>query len=101
MTQDIHKQLHNESLSPAQLRKYKKIKEEIIGEVRSLRLNQARIDALVEQLYDINKRLVGYEGRLMRVWPKYWSGLLSSAVIATASRPSSARPIAQPKRSRN
>jgi hypothetical protein len=29
-----------------------------------LRLNQARIDSLVEQLYDINKRLVGYEGRL-------------------------------------
>src|SRR5262249_9696346 len=28
---------------------------------------QARIDALVEQLYDINKRLVGYEGRLMRL----------------------------------
>jgi len=32
-----------------------------------LRLNRARIDALVEQLYDINKRLVGYEGRLMRL----------------------------------
>ena len=32
-----------------------------------MRLNQARIDALVEQLYDINKRLVGYEGRLMRL----------------------------------
>jgi transposase InsO family protein len=30
-------------------------------------LNQARIGALVEQLYDINKRLVGYEGRLMRL----------------------------------
>jgi RNA polymerase primary sigma factor len=35
--------------------------------VKSLRLNQARIDALVEQLYDINKRLVGHEGRLMRL----------------------------------
>jgi RNA polymerase primary sigma factor len=35
--------------------------------VKSLRLNQARIDALVEQLCDINKRLVGYEGRLMRL----------------------------------
>ena len=35
--------------------------------MKSLRLNQARIDALVEQLYDINKRLVGYEGRLMRL----------------------------------
>ncbi len=65
--QDIHKQLHNESLSPAQERKYKKLKDEIIGEVKSLRLNQARIDALVEQLYDINKRLVSYEGRLMRL----------------------------------
>ena len=65
--QDIHNKLHNESLSPAQERKYKKLKEEIIQEVKSLRLNQARIDALVEQLYDINKRLVGYEGRLMRL----------------------------------
>src|SRR5437899_12337294 len=37
------------------------------AEVRSLRLNQARINALVEQLYDINKRLVGHEGRLMRL----------------------------------
>ena len=32
-----------------------------------MRLNQARINALVEQLYGINKRLVGYEGRLMRL----------------------------------
>ena len=65
--QDIHNKLHNGSLSPAQERKYKKLKKEIIVEVKSLRLNQARIDALVEQLYDINKRLVGYEGRLMRL----------------------------------
>jgi RNA polymerase primary sigma factor len=40
---------------------------EIIGELESLRLNQARIDTLVEQLYDINKRLIGYEGRQMRL----------------------------------
>ena len=65
--QDIHNKLHNKSLSPAQERKYKKLTKEIIAEVKSLRLNQARIDALVEQLYDINKRLVGHEGRLMRL----------------------------------
>jgi len=65
--QDIQNKLHNESLSPAQERRYKKLKNDIISEVKSLRLNQARIDALVEQLYDINKRLVGYEGRLMRL----------------------------------
>ena len=65
--QDIQFRLKSASLSPAQERKYKKLKEEIITEVKSLRLNQARIDSLVEQLYDINKRLVGYEGRLMRL----------------------------------
>ena len=65
--QDIQNKLHNETLSPAQERRYKKLKDEIITEVKSLRLNQARIDSLVEQLYDINKRLVGYEGRLMRL----------------------------------
>ncbi len=65
--QDIQNKLRNDSLSPAQERRYKKLKDEIIAEVKSLRLNQARIDSLVEQLYDINKRLVGYEGRLMRL----------------------------------
>jgi RNA polymerase primary sigma factor len=69
--QDIQLQLKSDALSPAQERKYKKLKEEIITEVKSLRLNQARIDALVEQLYDINKRLVGYEGRLMRLSESY------------------------------
>jgi len=64
---DIQGKLKNETLSPAQERKSKKLKDDIIQEVKSLRLNQARIDALVEQLYDINKRLVGHEGRLMRL----------------------------------
>jgi RNA polymerase primary sigma factor len=65
--EDIHFQLKKLSLSPAQERKYKRLKREIIGELKSLRLNRARIDALVEQLNDINKRLVGNEGRLMRL----------------------------------
>jgi RNA polymerase primary sigma factor len=65
--QDIQNKLHNDSLSPSQERRYKKLKGNIVSEVKSLRLNQPRIDALVDQLYDINKRLVGYEGRLMRL----------------------------------
>jgi RNA polymerase primary sigma factor len=65
--QDIQFKLKSTTLSPAQERKYKKLKEEIIAEVKSLRLNQARIDSLVVQLYDINKRLVGSEGRMMRL----------------------------------
>jgi RNA polymerase primary sigma factor len=65
--QDIQFQLKRLSLSPAQERKYKNLKKEIIDEVKSLRLNQMRIDALVEQLYEINKRLVSHEGRMMRL----------------------------------
>ncbi len=69
--QDIENQLNNEKLSPAQDRKYKKLKDEIIVDVKSLRLNQARIDALIEQLYDINKKLLSLEGRLMRLSESY------------------------------
>lgn len=66
--QDIQNRLQAESpLSPSQERKYKKLKDEIIVEVKSLRLNQLRIDSLVEQLYDINKKLVSLEGRLFRL----------------------------------
>jgi len=69
--QDIQSQLKRQSISPAQERRYKKLKNEIIGEVKSLRLNRARIDALVEQLHEINKRLVGYQGQLMRLAESY------------------------------
>src|SRR6202023_1506786 len=45
--QDIALQLKSDALTPSQERKYKKLKNDIISEVKSLRLNQARIDALV------------------------------------------------------
>ena len=54
-------------MSPAQERKYKSLKKEIVADVKSLSLNQNRIDALVEQLYDINKRLIGLDVKLMRL----------------------------------
>ncbi len=63
----VENKLANRTLSPSQERRYKKLKEDIIVDVKSLSLNQNRIDALVAQLYDINKRLMGYEGRLMRL----------------------------------
>ncbi|MBB3809431.1 RNA polymerase sigma factor RpoD [Pseudochelatococcus contaminans] len=69
--QDIENRLQNLKLSPAQERKYRKLKDDIIVDVKSLSLNQNRIDALVEQLYDINKRLIGLEGRLMRLAESY------------------------------
>ncbi len=62
----VEQRMQNSQLTPSQERKYKKLKEEIVVDVKSLSLNQNRIDALVEQLYDINKRLISHEGRLMR-----------------------------------
>jgi RNA polymerase primary sigma factor len=57
----------NEQLSPAQQRKYKKLNDEIVADVKSLRFNQTRIDSLVDQLYDLNRRLLNSEGRLMQL----------------------------------
>jgi RNA polymerase primary sigma factor len=59
------------SLSPSQERRYKELKDQLIKAVKSLSLNQNRIDALVAQLYDINKRLVHNEGRLLRLAESY------------------------------
>ena len=59
------------SLSTSQERRYKQLKDELIKAVKSLSLNQARIEALVEQLYDINKRLVQNEGKLLRLAESY------------------------------
>jgi RNA polymerase primary sigma factor len=44
---------------------------EVITDVKSLSLNTGRIESLVEQLYDINKRLVRFEGRLFRLAESY------------------------------
>ncbi|MCR4297063.1 MAG: RNA polymerase sigma factor RpoD [Elusimicrobia bacterium] len=65
--QDVELKLGNKTLSPSQERRYKKLKGEIVKAVKSLSLNQHRIDSLVEQLYDINKRLLSFEGRLLRL----------------------------------
>jgi RNA polymerase primary sigma factor len=65
--QNVENRLKNETLSPAQERKYKALKKDIVTDVKSLSLNQNRIDALVEQLYDINKRLIGLDVKLMRL----------------------------------
>ena len=65
--QNVENKLKNEKLTPAQERKYKTLKKEIVTDVKSLSLNQNRIDALVEQLYDINRRLIGLETKLLRL----------------------------------
>ncbi|WP_332684848.1 RNA polymerase sigma factor RpoD [Bosea sp. (in: a-proteobacteria)] len=72
--QDIANRLENAKLTPSQDRKYKKLKDDIITAVKSLSLNNNRIEALVEQLYDINKRLISHETRLLRLAESYGVG---------------------------
>jgi RNA polymerase primary sigma factor len=67
----IELQVAGELNSPQQQRAYDKLREEIISDVKSLALNNNRIDSLVEQLYAINKRLVQLESKLMRLADSY------------------------------
>ncbi len=69
--QHVERMLQDDSISPQQEKRSKKLRDAVIVDVKSLSLNPQRIEALVEQLYDINKRLIGYEGRLLRLADGY------------------------------
>jgi RNA polymerase primary sigma factor len=56
-----------EELPKAQNNRYAKLKEEMIEAMQGIRLNNQRIEALVQQLYDINRGLMSLEGKLRRV----------------------------------
>ncbi|HEY4202791.1 MAG TPA: RNA polymerase sigma factor RpoD [Devosiaceae bacterium] len=59
------------SASAADVKKLEGLRGDVITDVKSLSLNASRIESLVEQLYDINKRLVRQEGRLLRLAESY------------------------------
>ncbi|MEO1709315.1 MAG: RNA polymerase sigma factor RpoD [Pseudomonadota bacterium] len=67
----LEQQVAGEESSRQQERAYIKLRDEIIADVKSLSLNNNRIESLVEQLYEINKRLVQFEGKLMRLADSY------------------------------
>ena len=69
--QNVENKLKNETLTPTQERRYKAFKKEVVTDVKSLSLNQNRIDALVEQLYGINKGLIALETKLLRLAESY------------------------------
>ncbi len=51
----------------AENKKYDKLKDDMVVLMGEVRLNNARIVQLVERLYKINRELVGFEGKLMRL----------------------------------
>ncbi len=69
--QVVERALKNDQLSSGQEKRYKVLKDEIVAEIKSLSLNANRIESLVETLYDINKKLMGYEGRMLRLAESY------------------------------
>ncbi len=56
-----------ESASASTERTYEKHKKDLIELLKSVRLNNMRIEQLVEELYQLNKRLTASEGKLLRL----------------------------------
>jgi RNA polymerase primary sigma factor len=52
---------------PATEKRYQKQKAELVELVKSVHLNNNRIEGLVDQLYGINRRLMTVEGKLLRL----------------------------------
>ncbi|MBA4800636.1 MAG: RNA polymerase sigma factor RpoD [Euryhalocaulis sp.] len=63
----IQLRTQGKDLGPKTADKYDGLQESIITNIKQLHLNNARIEALVGQLYDINKQLMSFEGKLLRL----------------------------------
>jgi RNA polymerase primary sigma factor len=55
------------ALARATEQRHEQLKSEVIELVKRVRFNNARLGGLVEQLHEINSRLVGEEGQLLRI----------------------------------
>src|SRR6185369_278904 len=67
----VVQRLKGADLSDADRKAYAAATLTIVQHLKTLKLNNNRIEALVEQLYAINKRLMGLEGRLLRLADSY------------------------------
>jgi RNA polymerase primary sigma factor len=56
-----------EELPKATDKRYAKLKDEMVEAMQGIRLNNQRIEALVQQLYDLNRGMMVLEGKLLRV----------------------------------
>lgn len=55
------------TLSKADEARFGRLRAEVVGLVGGIHLHEGRIAELVERLREVNKRLTGAEGRLLRV----------------------------------
>jgi len=63
----VQRKIEGKALTPKDYKEYDELVQVIIENLKTLHLNNARIETLVEQLYEINKRLIQHEGKLMRL----------------------------------
>ena len=57
----------NEPIEPELDAAYEQARTEVVELVNQVHLNPNRVEALVEQLYNVNRRLTGLEGKLLRL----------------------------------
>jgi RNA polymerase primary sigma factor len=63
----VGRRLEGKDLTPKAQTEYDELSLLIVENLKTIHINNARIEALVEQLYAINKKLMGLEGKLMRL----------------------------------
>lgn len=57
----------SKKLSKNDEKKLDTLKDEMVEQVKSMHLNNYRIDELVDQLYGLNRRLMTFDGRMLRL----------------------------------
>src|SRR5580693_415252 len=67
----VRHRLKGKDLPEDERRSYEQATSTIVQYLKTLKLNNNRIEALVDQLYAINRRLIGLEGRLLRLADSY------------------------------
>ncbi len=63
--------LRGDAVTPTAERRYAKLRQEVVGLMRGIRLNNHRIESAMSVMYGLNRRLIGLEGRLLRLAEKY------------------------------
>jgi RNA polymerase primary sigma factor len=60
-----------EKIPPQSEKRYEKLKQELTELMRPIKLNNGRIESLVGEMYQLNRKLVGLEGQLLRLAEKH------------------------------
>ena len=59
--------LHKDKFTPAQEKRLEKLKEELAEQMRGIHFNNNRIEALLDQHYGLNRRVLNFEMHLFRL----------------------------------